>query len=137
MSSPTPRRFQYLSYVTRQLFELFCSDQLIYTNWKLSITEAVILVSWFLFVCLFVYRLTREFFTHLETSPLPMKGCKFLTNARHSWPLSNKGNRSVTCHTYCDTDLPFIMVISEDPWHSHLLPRVWQWSCHFLAVFST
>ena len=34
-----------------------------------------------LFVCLFVfwgvYRPTREFFTHIETSPLPVKGCKF------------------------------------------------------------
>ena len=25
-------------------------------------------------------------------------------------------------HTYCDTGLQFIMVISEDPWHSHPLP---------------
>ena len=36
------------------------------------------------FVCSFVkgrvYRPTREFFTHMETSPLPMKGCKF-------WPM--------------------------------------------------
>ena len=30
-------------------------------------------------VCFFgVYRPTREFFTHMETSPLPVKGCKFL-----------------------------------------------------------
>ena len=29
---------------------------------------------------------------------------------------------------------PFIMVISEDPWHSHLLPSVWQWSCHYLIL---
>ena len=30
------------------------------------------------FVCLFViFRPTWEFFTHMETSPLPMKGCKF------------------------------------------------------------
>ena len=27
-------------------------------------------------------------------------------------------------HTYCDTSQPFIMVIFEDPWHSHLLPSV-------------
>ena len=26
------------------------------------------------------------------------------------------------------------MVISEDPWHSHLLPSVWQWSCHYLCL---
>ena len=31
-----------------------------------------------LLVCLFgVYRPTQEFFTHMETSPLPAKGCKF------------------------------------------------------------
>ena len=36
----------------------------------------------------------------------------------HLWPLSNEG--SLTCHTYCDTGHPFIMVIFEDPWHSHL-----------------
>ena len=40
-----------------------------------------------------------------------------LTNARHLWPLSSEG--SLACHTYCDTWHPFIMVISEDPWHSH------------------
>ena len=37
----------------------------------------------------------------------------------------------VNCHTYCDTVHPFIMVISEDPWHSLLMPSVWQWSCHY------
>ena len=47
---------------------------------------------------------------------------QILTYARHSWPLSSEG--SFTCHTYCDTGLPFIMIISEDPWHSHLLPSV-------------
>ena len=29
----------------------------------------------------------------------------------------------LACHTYYDTGHPFIMVISEDLWHSHLLPR--------------
>ena len=33
-------------------------------------------------------------------------------------------------HANCDTGPPFIMVISKDPWHSHLL----QWSCHFLFI---
>ena len=36
----------------------------------------------------------------------------------HLQPLSSEG--SLSYHTYCDTRLPFIMVISEDPWHSHL-----------------
>ena len=53
-------------------------------------------------VCLFgVYRPTREFFTHMETSPLPVKDCKFLTYAQHSWPLSSEV--SLACLTYCDT----------------------------------
>ena len=48
-------------------------------------------------------------------------GLQILTNALHSWTLSEG---SLTCHTYCDKGLPFIMVISEDPWHLYLLPRV-------------
>ena len=42
------------------------------------------------FVCLCgVYRPTREFITHMETSPLPVKGCKF-------WPmLSTLGHWAV------------------------------------------
>ena len=43
-----------------------------------------------------------------------------LTCARHLWPLSSEGS------------LVFKLVISEDPWHSHLLPSVWLWSCHYL-----
>ena len=39
---------------------------------------------------------------------------------RHSWSLNSKG--SLMCHTY--TGHSFIMVISEDPCHSHLLPSV-------------
>ena len=38
---------------------------------------------------------------------------------------------SLVCHTYRDTGHPFIMVISEDPWHSHLMPSFSQWSCHY------
>ena len=58
------------------------------------------------------------------------EGLQILTYARHSWQLSSEG--SLTCHSHCDTGLPFIMVISEDPLHSHLLPSVWQWSCRYL-----
>ena len=31
------------------------------------------------------------------------------------------------------TGQPFMMAISEDPWHSHFLPSVWQWSCYYLV----
>ena len=52
---------------------------------------------------------------------------------QHLWPLNNKG--SLACHTCCDKGHPFIMVISEDTWHSYLLPSVWQWSCHYLILW--
>ena len=34
--------------------------------------------------------------------------------------------------TYFDSGHPFIMVITEDPWH--LLPSVWQWSWNYLFL---
>ena len=54
------------------------------------------------------------------------EGLQILIYARHSRPLSSEG--SLPCHTYYDTGHPFIMVISEDPWHSHLMPSVWRCS---------
>ena len=42
---------------------------------------------------------------------------QFFTYTRYSWSLSSES--SLTCLTYCDTGNPFMMVISEDPWHSH------------------
>ena len=81
-----------------------------------------------LFVCLWIFGHPR-IFTYIETLLLPVKGCKF-------WPmLGTRGHwaeGSLTCHNHCDTGLPFIMVISADPLHSHLLQSVWQWSRHYL-----
>ena len=37
-------------------------------------------------------------------------------------------------YSYRDGTVPFIVVISEDPCHSHLLPSVSQWSCHYLFL---
>ena len=77
------------------------------------------------FVCLFgVFRSTYLFLYEDVT------GCKF-------WPmLGTYGHWAVevffVCHTYSNTEHPFIMVISEDPWHSHLLPGIWQWTWPFL-----
>ena len=56
---------------------------------------------------------------------------QILIYARHLWPLSSEG--SFAYHTYCDTGYPFIMVISEDPWQSHLLPSVC-WHSHLLPI---
>ena len=30
----------------------------------------------------------------------------------------------LACHIYCDTGHSFIMVVSKDAWHSHLLPSI-------------
>ena len=88
--------------------------------------------SFSLFVCLFgVYRPTQEFYSYGEVT-IAGEGLKILTYAWHSWPLSSEA--SLACHTHCDNGHPFIMVISEDPWHSHLLPSYWQLSCHYLFL---
>ena len=50
------------------------------------------------------------------------EGLQILTYARHSLPLSSED--FLVCDIYCDTGHPFIMIISNDQWHSHLLPSV-------------
>ena len=55
-----------------------------------------------------------------------------LIYTRQLWTLSSEC--SLACHTNCETGHLFIMVISEDPWHTHLLPSVWQWSCHYMFI---
>ena len=50
----------------------------------------------------------------------------------HLGPLSNEG--SLALHAYCDTGHPFMIFISEDPWHSNLLLSVRQWSFHHLFL---
>ena len=45
-----------------------------------------------------------------------------LTYTLHSWPLNSDG--SLAFRFYCDRGHPFKMIISKDPWHSHLLPNV-------------
>ena len=72
---------------------------------------------------------SRIFYSYGDVT-IADEGLQILTYARHSWPLSSEGYLS--CHTYCYTGHPFIMVIYEDPWHSYLLPNVWRWSCHYL-----
>ena len=78
------------------------------------------------------------FFVPLETFSLVLAvtitgwGLQILTYSWHSWLLSSEG--SLACHTYCDTGHSFKIVISEDPRHLHLLPRVWQWSCCYLFL---
>ena len=79
-----------------------------------------------------VFRPTREFFNSLGDVTIAGEGLQISTDARHLWPLSSEG--SLVCYTYCYTGHPFLMVISDDPWHSNLMPSVWQWCYHYLFL---
>ena len=81
-------------------------------------------------VCLEFFILLRIFsYSHGDVASIG-EGLQILTYAQHLWLLSSEG--SLACHTYCDMGHPFIMVISEDLLHSHLLPSIWQCSCRYL-----
>ena len=79
-----------------------------------------------------------SFFSHSRIFPffgdvtIAGEELQILTYARHLWPLSSEG--SLACQTYCDTGQPFIMVISQDSWQSHIMPSVWQCNCHYLFL---
>ena len=63
------------------------------------------------------------FHLHMETSPLPVKGCKIEAYARHSGPLSREG--SLLCRTYCDTGpLIFLSHPKDRPIQSPLMTRM-------------
>ena len=72
-----------------------------------------------LFVCLGVYRPTQNFSLksrchHYRWRAAYFNLCSALMSIEQ-W--SSEG--SLVCHTYGDTGHPFILVISENPWHSH------------------
>ena len=77
----------------------------------------------YLFVCGFSSN-SRIFHLYGDVT-IASEELQILTFGRHSWPLNS--DSSLACHTYCH----FIIVISEHPWHSHLTPSVWQWSCYY------
>jgi hypothetical protein len=63
-----------------------------------------------------VLRPAQEFFTYMETSPMPVKGCKIWAYAPRSGPLSREG--SLSYHTYCETVPRFIRSPPKDHPHS-------------------
>ena len=75
-----------------------------------------------LFVCLGFIVILENFVHSYWDVTVAGEGLRSFTYSRHSWILISEG--SLTRHIYCDAGLSFIIVISEDPWHSHLLPRV-------------
>ena len=78
-------------------------------------------LSCFVFLVFSAFRPTVEFFTHMETSPLPVKGCKFdlysALVAIEQWLFSTVSH--LLWHRH-----PFKIVNSEITWHSYLLPNV-------------
>ena len=80
-----------------------------------------------MFVCLlgflfFMFSFVQEFSSHSRIFhsygdvTIKGEGLQIWTYARHSWPLSRED--SLTCHTDCDTEHPFTMVISRELWHT-------------------
>ena len=87
-----------------------------------------------LLVFLFVWGLSPNsgiFYWYGDVS-ITGEGLQIFTYARHSWPLSSEG--CLACHTYSVT---LIMVISEDPWHSHPLSKTKQWSYYQFLRFGS
>ena len=81
-----------------------------------------------IWICLLVWSLsshTRIFHSYGNVT-IAGEVLKILTYARHSWPLSSEG--SLACHTHCDT------WSSPRTRDTHLMPSVWQWSCHYLSL---
>ena len=74
-----------------------------------------------MFVCVF-FSFHSKFFNSPGDVPITGERLQTVTYTQHSWPLSSEV--SFACHTYGDTWHPFIMFISENLWHSHLLPSV-------------
>ena len=101
---------QNLKAIRQTLFELLCHNEFSGTDRS------------DLFVCGLSSH-SRMFHSY-EDVTIAGEVLQILTYARYSRPLSIEG--SSACHTYCVTGHPFIMVISEEPWHSHLLPSVKQ-----------
>ena len=66
-------------------------------------------VNVFLFVLGFSSQ-SRIFHSYGDVTTTAVKGCKFLTYARHLWPLSS--DSFLAFIPYCNTGHPFIMVIS-------------------------
>jgi hypothetical protein len=58
----------------------------------------------------------QEFFTYMETSPSPVKGCKIQTYAWRSGPLSREG--SLFIYTCCDSEPRFFRSYPKDRNHS-------------------
>ena len=71
----------------------------------------------------------------LENFSLIWRRHHFRWRAAHPDPCWALSEGFLARHIYCDTWHPFIIVISEDQWQSHLLPSVCQCSYHYLFLY--
>ena len=86
-------------------------------------------------VCLFgVFRPTQYSYPIHSYEDVTITGeeLNILKYAFELWPFSSEGPS--VWHTYCDTGHLFMIVISDDPWHSHLLLSVLQSRYHYLFL---
>ena len=84
---------------------------------RLAPNRWFVLLDKYLSVCLFVCGFSshsRIFHSYRDVT-ITSECCRL-------WPMLGTYGLSLECHTYCDMDQPFIMVISEDT--CHLLPSV-------------
>ena len=88
-----------------------------------NISQASIAIhEWFIVLFVWGFSSHSRIFHSYGDVTIDGEGLQILTCARHSWPLSSEGY--LAFHIYCDTGHPFLVVISKDPWHSHLLTGV-------------
>ena len=66
----------------------------------------------FVFCLLFFFRPSQEYFTHMKTTKLLMRGRKFIPIFGIQVNISNEG--SLTCHNYCVMEHSFIIVTSRN-----------------------
>ena len=74
---------------------------------------------------------SQQVFIHRETSSLPLSDCRVkpMFGAYGHWAV-----RVLTCVTPTASWESYLKVISEIPWHPHLLPGVRQWNWDYLSL---
>ena len=82
-----------------------------------------------MFYLFVIFHPTGEFFTHLETSPLKVKGCKFFDLCSALIAILQWGFFSMPHLLWHGASIYYGHL-----WHSHLFLIVWQWSCNCLFL---
>ena len=125
---PAPARWRLCTYLMFQTIYMICTS-VSRKSWKKSsayvIKPPTIKIQYRVrFVCLmfFVPLKNFSFKHHGDVVTIIDKGPQILTYTRHLLP-SSRATPIVTRVTH--------LYILEDRCHSHHLPSVWQWSCHY------